>query len=83
MARTLQQLKESIEKMIVEQGKDAPVAAFIFTQNDVVDYNEETLEEQYYPMDVIEEVLNNVEEDDYVIEQVFELIERELSNVTV
>ena len=83
MARTLQLLKETIEQMIEEQGKDAPVAAFIFTQHDVVDYDEETLEEKVYPINVIEEVLNNVEEDGYIIEQVFERIGMELSNVTV
>ena len=83
MARTLQQLKESIEQMIEEQGKDAPVAAFLFTQHDVFHYDEETLEENVYPMNVIEEVLNNVEEDDHIIEQVFERIGMELGNVTV
>jgi len=37
MYRTLQQLKESVERLILEQGKDAPVAAFIFTKEDVVE----------------------------------------------
>ena len=82
MARTLQNLKEIIEQMIEEQGKNAPVAAFIFTQHDVADYDED-LNVKHYPMDVVEEVLNNVEEDDYIIEQVFERIGMELSNVTV
>ena len=34
MARTLQQLKESVERLIEQQGNDAPVAAFVFTNDD-------------------------------------------------
>lgn len=83
MARTLQQLKESIEKMIEIQGKDAPVAAFIFTQDDVVTYDEETLEQQYYPLEVIENVLGVIEEYDYIDEQVYDLIGQELQEVKV
>ena len=36
MYYTLSQLRDSINQKIVEQGEAAPVAAFIFTGNDVV-----------------------------------------------
>jgi hypothetical protein len=78
MARTLQQLKESIDRLIDEQGKDAPVAAFIFTKDDVFLMDEETLEETYLSVDVCDQVLNEVEENDYIVEQVFECIDDEI-----
>jgi hypothetical protein len=78
MARTLGQLKESVDRLIDEQGKDAPVAAFIFTKDDVFLMDEETLEETYLPVDVCDQVLNEVEENDYIVEQVFECIDDEI-----
>jgi hypothetical protein len=35
MARTLQQLKESVEHLIDDQGENAPVAYWIYTNDDV------------------------------------------------
>ena len=40
MNRTLQQLKESVEKLIEQQGAEASCAAFIFTKEDVYDDND-------------------------------------------
>lgn len=77
MARTLQQLKESIERMIQEQGKDAPVAAWIYTQNDVFELDD-NFEPVYLPLDVISEVLNEVEDGDYIHEQIAECIDNEI-----
>jgi len=78
MARTLQQLQESITRLIDQQGPDAPVAAFIFTMNDVFLMDEDTLEETPLPVDVCADVLNEVEDSDYICEQVFEMIDDEL-----
>ena len=77
MARTLQQLKESVERMIQEQGKDAPVAAWIYTQNDVFELDD-NLDPIYLPLDVISEVLNEVEDGDYIHEQIAECIDDEI-----
>jgi hypothetical protein len=78
MARTLQDLKESVEKLIEQQGKDAPVAALIFTNEDVFESNEYG-EEQYYPLEVCERVLNEVEENDWIYEQIFDFIQDQLN----
>lgn len=77
MARTLQQLKESVERMIQEQGKDAPVAAWIYTQNDVFELDD-NLDPIYLPLDVISEVLNEVEDGDYIHQQIAECIDDEI-----
>ena len=80
MARTLQQLKESVEKLITQQGEDAPVAAFIFTNNDVFvvddDCNQDTV-----VRDIAETVLNEIEGNDWIYEQIFNLIEDELKQI--
>ena len=81
MARTLQQLQESIQRLIKEQGPDAPVAAFVFTMNDVFLMDKDTLEETPLPVDVCHQVLNEVEESDYICEQVFEMIDDEIRRV--
>lgn len=75
MARTLQQLQESIQQLIKEQGPDAPVAAFIYTQNDVTIFDQETFEEQYLPIDTVTKVLDQIESYDYINEQVYEMID--------
>jgi hypothetical protein len=83
MARTLQQLKESVERMIAEQGADAPVAAFIFTNPDVFVMNEDG-EQVTQSREIAEQVLNNVEDDyDYLYEEVFNCIENELRELKV
>lgn len=80
MARTLQQLKESVERLIQQQGEDAPVAAFIFTNEDVYRMNEDG-DPQYYPVDVAHQVLDSVEGDyDYLYEEIFNCIENELED---
>lgn len=80
MARTLQQLKESVEKLISEQGPAAPVAAFIFTNEDVFEVDEEG-EPQYLPIDFCHKVLDAVESDyDYLYTEIFNCIEDELKD---
>lgn len=80
MARTLLQLKQSIERLIEQQGENAPVAAFLFTQEDVCVYNEEC-EPQYQPIETVEKVLNSIEEKDYIYETVFAMIDDELTDL--
>jgi len=37
---TLTQLKQRIDQLIEKQGEESPVAAFIFTKEDVVQYDD-------------------------------------------
>ena len=75
MYRTLSELRDSINKMIESQGEDAPCAAFVFTQNDVFEYNEETNQDDYFPSLFTQDVLADVGGSSYIYEQVGEMID--------
>ena len=77
MSRTLQDLKNSIEIMIQEQGKDAPVAAWIYTQEDVFEIDENG-DPMYFSIEDIGNVLNTVEESDYIHDRIDECIDDEI-----
>ncbi len=81
MARTLQDLKNSIEIMIQEQGKDAPVAAWIYTQEDVFELDENG-DPMYFSIEDIGNVLNTVEEGDYIHELIGECIDEEIRRLS-
>ena len=74
MNRTLSQLKESVERLIEQQGENASCAAFIFTKEDVFTMDENG-EEVYYSEEITNKVLRNLDETDYVLEQAFDCIE--------
>ena len=74
MNRTLQQLKETVDRLIEQQGPDASCAAFIFTKEDVFTMDENG-EEVYYSEEITNKVLRNLDETDYVLEQAFDCIE--------
>lgn len=80
MARTLEQLKSRIETLIQMQGPEAPVAAFIFTAEDVIE-----LDEEFNPIslsdDIVEHVLDEIENFDYIYEQIFECIDDEIRDI--
>lgn len=80
MARTLQQLKESIEKLIEQQGKDAPVAAFIFTNDDVFVMDEDNNPDPVR-REIAETVLNELEDYDHIYTEIFNVIEEELKQI--
>lgn len=82
MARTLQLLKESVERLISEQGADAPVAAFIFTQEDVFGMDE-NLDQHHLPLDKAEKVLDEIDSLDYIYEQIFECIDDQITILKV
>jgi hypothetical protein len=77
MYRTLAQLRDSINQLIDEQGEDAPVAAFVFTNEDVFTMDEDNNPD---PVDRVlaEKVLSSIEETDYIYTTVFDCIENEL-----
>ena len=74
MNRTLQQLKESVDRLIEQQGAEAPCAAFIFTKEDVFEMDENG-EEVYFDEETTNKVLNDLDETDYVLEKAFDCIE--------
>ena len=82
MYRTLQHLKESVENLISQQGADAPCAAFIFTQEDVFEMDE-NCDTHHLPLDVAKKVLDEVNELDYIYEQVFEVIDEVINRINV
>jgi hypothetical protein len=77
MARTLQQLKESVDRLIEQQGEHAPVAAFIFTNEDVYVMDEDGNPDPVQ-REIAETVLNNVEDYDHIYTEIFDVIETEL-----
>ena len=80
MARTLEQLKQSIDNLIQQQGKDAPVAAFIFTNEDVFVMDEDGNPDSVH-REIAETVLDNVEDYDYIFTEIFNCIEQELKEI--
>jgi hypothetical protein len=79
MNRTLQQLKESVDRLIEQQGAEASCAALIFTKEDVFTMDENG-EEVYCSEEITNKVLNDLDETDYLIEQAFNCIEDALKD---
>ena len=74
MYRTLSELKDSIENLIKQQGEDAPCAAFIFTQEDVFEFDADENETRF-PELFNQDVLCDVGGSSYIYEQVGEMID--------
>ena len=74
MNRTLQQLKESVEKLIEEQGADASCAAYIFTKEDIFVENDDG-EQVYFDEEITNKVLNDLDDTDCLLQQVFDCID--------
>ena len=75
MYRTLSELRDSVNRMIDAQGENAPCAAFVFTQHDVFEFNEETNQEDYFSSLFTQDVLADVGGSSYIYEQVGEMID--------
>jgi hypothetical protein len=80
MARTLLQLKETVDRLIEQQGNDAPVAAFIFTNEDVYVMDEDGNPDPVQ-REIAETVLDQVEEYDHIYTEIFDAIEAELKEI--
>ena len=74
MNRTLQQLKESVERLIEQQGADASCAALIFTKEDVFNLDDDG-NPVYCSEEIVDQVLDDLDGTDYLIEKAFECIE--------
>ncbi len=78
---TLSQLKQRIDKLIEDQGEESPVAAFIYTKEDVVQYDDDFNEVEIEDDRIIEDVLYNVEDTDWIYTQIQDSIDDELKEV--
>ena len=78
---TLSQLKTRIDKLIETQGEESPVAAFIYTKEDVVQYDDDFNEVEIEDDTIIEDVLYNVEDTDWIYTQIQDSIDDELKEV--
>ena len=89
MYRSLATLRYQINKLIEQQGEDAPVAAFIFTKNDVIYYEDgddgfpNLNEEKFLSDDDTDDVLIELGGCDYIYEQVNEIIEDEVQRILI
>ena len=77
---TLKQLKERVNSLIEQQGEDAPVAWWIYTNEDVFTIDDEG-NEQYKPIEVCEKVLSGLQDYDYIHTVIVDAIEDELKEV--
>ena len=80
---TLSQLKQRIDQLIENQGEESPVAAFIYTKEDVVLYDDDGNETEIEDDRIIEDVLYNVEDTDYIYTQIQGVIDDELTQKEV
>ena len=76
---TLTQLKQRIDQLIETQGEESPVAAFIFTKEDIVQYDDEGDEVEIEDDKVIKDVLYNVQDSDWIYDSINDTIEEEVS----
>ena len=76
---SLKALKARVESLIEEQGENSPCAGWIYTKEDVLTYDDNG-DEQYYPMDVSTEILIDVQDFDYIYQQIQECIEDEIQH---
>ena len=79
MTRTLAELRQQIERLIQQQGEQSPVAAWIYTKEDVLDYPDDVV----VPEEVATKVINNLDQYDYIYTKIFERIDEELRQAKV
>ena len=80
MARTLQQLKESVERLIEQQGNDAPVAYWIYTNDDVFVMDEDGNPDPVQ-REIAETVLHELEDYEHIYTEIADVIEEELKQI--
>ncbi len=80
---TLSQLKQRIDKLIEDQGEESPVAAFIYTKEDVVQYDDDGNEVEIEDDTIIEDVLYEVEDTDYIYTVINDTIDDQLNEVAL
>ena len=81
MHRTLQQLKESVEKLIEQQGEEAPCYSMVFTNEDVFTLNQDN-DKQYFLIEKVEEVFEDMD-DDTPYQYMMDKIDESMRNVGI
>ena len=80
MTRTLAELRKAVENLIQQQGENAPVAAWIYTKEDVLDYPDD---EVSVTEDVATKVINSLDQYDHIYTEIFDCIDEELRQMNV
>lgn len=80
MTRTLIELRKSVDKLIQQHGKDAPVAAWVFTKDDVIDFPDG---ENNVSDNVANKIIENLDDYDHIYSEIFDVIDGELREVGV
>jgi len=81
MNRTLSQVKEFLELLIEQQGANASCAALIFTKEDVFTMDENG-NEVYYSEEITNNVLNDLDETEWVLQKGIDCIEDYIEDYT-
>jgi hypothetical protein len=74
MFRTLSELRDSINQMIEQQGENAACAAFVYTGEDVFEFDDNDNEVRFSKV-LTEDVLCDVGGSSYIYEQIGEMID--------
>jgi len=74
MTHTLKELRAYVNSLIKEQGEDSPVAAWVFTKDDVQDYPEDGVVKE----ELANKVINNLDLYDHIYTEIFDAIDSEL-----
>lgn len=77
MYRSLSDLRDSVNRLIEQQGEDAPCAAFIFTKEDVSDCTEfldDPISSENMG-DFVDAVLTDVGDSDYIYDKINEVLD--------
>ncbi|AOO16410.1 hypothetical protein W1080910_068 [Cyanophage S-RIM12 isolate W1_08_0910] len=74
---SLKALRARVDNLIEQQGEDAPMAAWIYTSEDVVKYDEEG-DEVYQSDEVCQSVLINLQDYDSIHQSIVDAIESEM-----
>ena len=77
MNYTLKQLQERVNKLIEQQGEDAQCAAWIYTREDVFEFDEKGNEVYFYKtdLDLVNDVLADTGGSDYTYQIIQETID--------
>jgi hypothetical protein len=75
---SLKALKARVESLIEEQGEDSQCAAWIYTSEDVVKYDDDG-NEVYPPQSLCNSVLCNLQDYDNIHTTIYDSIESELA----
>ena len=79
MTRTLAELRQAVEQLIQRHGENAPVAAWIYTKDDVLDYPDEA----EVTDDVANKVIESLDQYDHIYTEIFDCIDEELRQMNV